>query len=927
MDSSRAPGEVVTFYSYKGGTGRSMSLANVACLLAAKLPASERVLVVDWDLEAPGLHRYFSMPGSESVENPDEQPGLIELFETLDLHIGKGDPADAHASANEAIEKIPLPDFFMATGAAGVDLLRAGRFDDGYPRRVAAFDWMGLFGRNPQVFSQLARRLARDYRYVLIDARTGNSDTSGICTTLMPEKLVVVFTPNRQSLDGITRLVTRAVAYRRGSDDLRPLLVYPLASRIDSTRESLRADWRHGNPTKGIEGFQPLFEATLKHAYGLESCNLEAYFKDVQIMHSPDHAFGEEIAALSPESTSDDLFSIKRGFENLLRWVEPSVLPWETPEIASQRLALVDAETELKSLGQLPERDKKLRKRQAELLRLVLDLNTRLLGPMHADTVAATNGLAEFLFANGELASARTLFEETLAKTRELFGDEHPGTVVAMNNLAVAHRTLGDLAEARALNQQVLDLERRLLGPEHPNTLTAMNNLAATLFALGDLDGAQELEESVYTVRKRLLGSEHPDTLASMHNLAGTLYARGDLARARSMQEEVLGIRRRVLGEVHADTLTSMNGLAAILGKQGELAASQDLFAETLAILQRDRGEDHPETLSVMSNLASMLRVRGKLEEARELQEKTLAIRKRVLGEEHPDTITSMSNLAGTLRDLRDLRAASALGEQALSLSRRLLGDEHPQTLASMQSLARTLHAAGDDPGATKLLLSTLATQARVLGEDHPDTLTTRNHLARSLLAHDRAAARELEERTLEARMRVLGPEHPDTLESMVSLAAILRMDKDLEAARSLAEKATLLRREVLGEAHPATLAAMNSLADIMVDCGQTDDAIALLATVIEKRAQLLGPTHPDTIHVLTSAVNLVHKTRDREHLRIVATELLRITEKSESRLAADNAPLLKMLAAMSGLAEDLGDEKLASRLERIVSARLRASR
>jgi MinD-like ATPase involved in chromosome partitioning or flagellar assembly len=50
-------GEVTTFYSYKGGTGRSMALANVACLLAK--PQKGWVLMIDWDLEAPGLHRFF----------------------------------------------------------------------------------------------------------------------------------------------------------------------------------------------------------------------------------------------------------------------------------------------------------------------------------------------------------------------------------------------------------------------------------------------------------------------------------------------------------------------------------------------------------------------------------------------------------------------------------------------------------------------------------------------------------------------------------------------------------------------------------------------------------------------------------------------------------------------------------------------------
>lgn len=47
----------ITFYSYKGGTGRSMLVANVAWILASN---GHRVLTIDWDLEAPGLHRYFA---------------------------------------------------------------------------------------------------------------------------------------------------------------------------------------------------------------------------------------------------------------------------------------------------------------------------------------------------------------------------------------------------------------------------------------------------------------------------------------------------------------------------------------------------------------------------------------------------------------------------------------------------------------------------------------------------------------------------------------------------------------------------------------------------------------------------------------------------------------------------------------------------
>src|SRR5262249_13442037 len=72
MASSAAPGAderpadgrrgtIYTFYSYKGGVGRSMALANVAALLARW---GQRVLVLDWDLEAPGLEKYFERPTS-----------------------------------------------------------------------------------------------------------------------------------------------------------------------------------------------------------------------------------------------------------------------------------------------------------------------------------------------------------------------------------------------------------------------------------------------------------------------------------------------------------------------------------------------------------------------------------------------------------------------------------------------------------------------------------------------------------------------------------------------------------------------------------------------------------------------------------------------------------------------------------------------
>jgi len=71
-------GQIVTFYSYKGGTGRSMALANVAWILAAN---GRRVLIADWDLESPGLHRFFRPFLDPRVGG---RPGIIDFIRTYE---------------------------------------------------------------------------------------------------------------------------------------------------------------------------------------------------------------------------------------------------------------------------------------------------------------------------------------------------------------------------------------------------------------------------------------------------------------------------------------------------------------------------------------------------------------------------------------------------------------------------------------------------------------------------------------------------------------------------------------------------------------------------------------------------------------------------------------------------------------------------
>ncbi len=341
-------GKVIAFYSYKGGTGRTMALANVGCALArdAKLPRP--ILLVDWDLEAPGLHRYFrkqvvtAFRGDEGLF--DKAPGLIDLFIELRDHIASQSdqprPEQVVDAATSLLRTLPLDSYTIKTDIPRLHLLKAGRFDDNYTANIASFLWHELYQRSPYLLRAFADRLATDYSFVLIDSRTGLSDTSGICAMLMPEILVTVFTPNRQSLFGVVDLARDAARYRAKSDDLRPLMIYPLPSRIEASEPALRHSWRFGDSSAGVPGFQGMFEQAFNEIYELPACDLGPYFDDVQIQHVPSYAYGEEVAFLVEETR--DRFSLTESYLRFTAWLTKGDPPWASWTSGEETVSTVE---------------------------------------------------------------------------------------------------------------------------------------------------------------------------------------------------------------------------------------------------------------------------------------------------------------------------------------------------------------------------------------------------------------------------------------------------------------------------------------------------------------------------------------------------------------------------------------------------------
>lgn len=214
-------GTVVTFYSFKGGVGRSFTLANIAILLARW---GHRVLTIDWDLEAPGLHQYFA-----PLLGRPPATGIVELVE--DFTAGSVDSTAGYVT-------------HLDTGAGVLDLIAAGNKVSDYARRVQRIDWAELYRRG---FADALERFRADwvaqYDFVLIDSRTGWADIASICTAHLPDRLVLVFTANEQSIDGAVEVTNQANVVRDRMPYDRPkLAVLPVLSRFDSRVEYKRAE-------------------------------------------------------------------------------------------------------------------------------------------------------------------------------------------------------------------------------------------------------------------------------------------------------------------------------------------------------------------------------------------------------------------------------------------------------------------------------------------------------------------------------------------------------------------------------------------------------------------------------------------------------------------------------------------------------------
>jgi len=220
--------ETLTFYSYKGGVGRTLAVANAALYLSR---FKKNVLAVDFDLEAPGLHYKLTRQADGQPQAPRPAKGIVDYISEF-MRTGMP-PEDLSSYVVEVQESSDDHGRIHMMGAGAVPTRE-------YWESLAQISWHELFysARAPGVglFLELKSNLEETFSpdFMLIDARTGVTEIGGVATTILPDKLVCLMLANSENLEG-AREILRSVWTSPRLGGQAPITILPVLTRIPAS--------------------------------------------------------------------------------------------------------------------------------------------------------------------------------------------------------------------------------------------------------------------------------------------------------------------------------------------------------------------------------------------------------------------------------------------------------------------------------------------------------------------------------------------------------------------------------------------------------------------------------------------------------------------------------------------------------------------
>ncbi|MCY2966356.1 MAG: ParA family protein [Planctomycetota bacterium] len=196
---------IVSFFSFKGGVGRTTALAATAIQLAR---AGKRVVVIDFDVESPGIGTLF-----HSSTGGNARCGVVDYLLEKSVLQGRLEIQDYYHLCDDP--KIIQDGTEIAVVPAGV-------VDDMYLEKLARVNYEFLY-RTAEVASgdvsplhQLLKQLRNSCRpdFVLIDSRAGFHDLGGLSLSGLAHWHVILGLPSEQSWQGLAVAIAQLGRHR-----------------------------------------------------------------------------------------------------------------------------------------------------------------------------------------------------------------------------------------------------------------------------------------------------------------------------------------------------------------------------------------------------------------------------------------------------------------------------------------------------------------------------------------------------------------------------------------------------------------------------------------------------------------------------------------------------------------------------------------
>lgn len=246
--------KIVSIHSFRGGTGKSNTTANVAAVLAAE---GRRVGVIDTDIQSPGIHVLFGMAGQE-------------ITHTLNDYLwGKCEVAQTAKDLTPHLEAdVPGRIYLIPSSIKAGEITRVLR--EGYDAQLLTYG-----------FRELLDELELDV--LLIDTHPGLNEET-LISIVISHVLLVILRPDQQDYEGTG--VTVQVARKLEVPNML-LVVNKVPAAFDAKAVRAQVEGAYNCPVAAV----------LPHSDELMALASGALF----VLRYPDHPISDQYRQLAAQ--------------------------------------------------------------------------------------------------------------------------------------------------------------------------------------------------------------------------------------------------------------------------------------------------------------------------------------------------------------------------------------------------------------------------------------------------------------------------------------------------------------------------------------------------------------------------------------------------------------------------------------------------